>query len=998
MPMVATLLTLAVAVVSAPVAASRMGRAAGWPLAALYLLATAVLWPVVADVMTGHTPSWRTPWVPALHVDLALRADGLGVLFALIALIIGAIVFAYSASYLGPGPQISFYLIMTTFTLAMVGLVLADDMILLFICWELTSIASFLLIARSGHAGEQASMRTLLITFVGGLSLLVAVAAITHRTGTTTLSTALAHPVWREDPGFAALAATLVAIAGFTKSAQFPFHVWLPDAMAAITPVSAYLHAAAVVKAGIFLLLRFTPAFQAVTTWNIALTVTGLVTACLGGWFACQQHDLKKLMAYSTVSQLGLLVATIGVGTAAALAAAVLHTIAHALFKSGLFMMVGVVDHAVHTRDIRRMPPLRSAMPVTFIVTAIGCASMAGIPPLLGFVSKESLFSGLLYAGGHDTPTWYGAAALVVAASASVLTFVYCAKVVFGAFIDGTDDRPVERPHAALVAPAALPILAGVPLGLLVSALDTPVHQALRAALGGSTTDGDAAHVHLSLWHGFTVELAATAAVFLLGTVLVLRRQAWWTWWERPLFSGDGATVIGRGVAVLVRIGELCSRPVSVDYPSRQVTALMGAFIVVVGGGLWAATASVGVPQPPGELNRPVDLLLFVLVAAAVAMVCSARNRLAAVVSLSAVGALCTVQILALGAPDVTLTQLLVESLTVVVMMLVLQKLPRQFGEAAPRRRAWALALACGVGMTAGAATFLLNGRRADGGVTDYYQEHASGVSGGANIVNVILVEFRALDTLGELAVLGMTGVALVAILSTVRHQHIDPVTRLRGDEQAEPAPALRPEGSTAHRAITSAWSNVLGLQLMLRFVVPVLAGLSGLIFLRGHNEPGGGFIAALIGSAAVGLTYLSTSRDRQIGPPRLPLRLIGSGILMAVLTGLWGLVGQGSFLEPLHGHLGSVHLTSSMLFDIGVYLAVLGLVMMTFNLLGTSAASTEHSGGEATRERVDESVEGELSGPLDTVRGEPAGAGPMRVGVRTTHLASGRRPKEVGR
>lgn len=989
MSMIAALAVLAASVAFAPVCNARLGRSAGWPLAAAYLLATAALWPVVTGVLAGDRPAWSTPWVPALGVNLALRADGLGVVFALIALLIGAVVFAYSTRYLGSGSQLSFYLVMTAFTFSMVALVLVDDLVLLFICWELTSLSSFLLIARSGHAGESASMRTLLITFIGGLALLAAVAVIVTRTGTTSLSAALASPTWRDDPGFATVAAALVLIAGFTKSAQFPFHVWLPDAMAAATPVSAYLHAAAVVKAGIFVLLRFSPAFAAVPLWNVVLITGGLFTAALGAWFALQQRDLKKLMAYSTVSQLGLIVATIGVGTPVALTAAVLHTIAHALFKSGLFMMVGVIDHATGTRDLRRLPALGRAMPGSFAVTVLGCASMAGIPPLLGFVSKESLLTALREAPG---PVWFGPAAMLVAAAASVLTFAYCAKIVFGAFVDGTDPRPVHPPERALVWPAALPIVLGLPLGLMAPSLAPLVQRAAEAARG-TTVDEPS----LTLWHGVTPELVATVVIFALGGVVIARRRVLWKRLERDSFSRDGAQVLAIVEAALRRAGGLLVRAVGVDHPSRHLSALLMALVGVLASGVFVLTRATGAPAAPDGLSRPIDVLLLVLISAAVISVCRSKSRLAATVSLSAVGVLATVQILALGAPDVALTQLLVESLTVIVIMLVLQKLPLTFGPSRRANRARRLrtgALAVAVGVAAGLGTLFLNAGRGRSEVAGYYITQATPVTGGNNIVNVILVEFRALDTLGELAVLGMAGVAIVAVVSTLRHGQLDPDAQHDRHRVLLPRPDLRAPGSTADWAITTAWSNAVPLQLMLRVVIPVLMLLSAVIFLRGHNEPGGGFIAALVGSAIVGLVYLSTSTDRQIGPPRLPLFFIGGGVLTATLTGLWGLAAAGSFLQPLHAHLGAIQVSSSMIFDAGVYAAVLGLVMVTFNLLGTSAASGESPGGEGTRERADEAVEGELSGPLDTVRGER----PPRVGARTRFIASGRRPRELGR
>ena len=996
MSMVWTLVVLAVAVASTPLLDRALGRAAGWPLAAAYLVATATLWPAVGEAFAGRQESVRVPWVAPLGIDFALRADGLGIAFCLIALLIGAVVFAYSTAYLGSGPQLSFYLVMTTFTLSMVGLVLADDLVLLFICWELTSLASFFLVARSGHAGEAASMRTLLMTYIGGLALITAVGLMIARTGTTNLTAVLADPVWRTDPAFTGAVAVLVLIAGFSKSAQFPFHVWLPDAMAAITPVSAYLHAAAVVKAGIFLLMRFSPAFHATPVWNVCLIGFGLFTAALGAWFALQQTDLKKLMAYSTVSQLGLIVAAIGVGTPVALAAAMVHTIAHALFKSGLFMMVGVVDHSAGTRDLRRLPALRREMPASFAVMAVGCASMAGLPPLLGFVSKESIFTALREAPG---PAWVGWAAMIAGAGASVLTFAYCTKILFGAFVDargcdgGAAPREVHPHEGVLLWSAALPILLGIPLGLAPFVLDGPVERATQAMATGSEPD-----VHLTLWHGVTPELLATLCVFALGGLVIARRRALWPRLEHPSLPTDGAGVIAALHAGLRALARPPARFFVVDHPDRHLAVLLGCFVVVALSGLLPLFA--GAPPwatGPDALTRPIDVVILVLIAASVVGVCRATNRLAVVVSMSPVGILATVQLLALGAPDVALTQLLVESLTVIVIMLVLQKLPLTFGSPSRPRRVGIGVLSIGVGIAAGLATWLLAARRPRSDVAEYYATQATEVTGGSNIVNVILVEFRALDTLGELTVLGMAGIAIVAIVSSVRAGQVDPDPAHSRTHVPEPELDLRPPGTAAHRAITDAWSNMLPMQLVVRFVAPVLALLSALIFLRGHNEPGGGFIAALVGSAIVGLQYLSTSTDRQIGPPRAPVLLIGVGVLVAVVTGVLGLALGDSFLEPLHGEVAGVHLVTSMLFDVGVYLAVIGLVMLGFNLLGTSSDSTTRAGGEGTRERADEAVLGELTGPLDTVRGEPPARRP-RVGVRTDFLASGTRPKEPGR
>ncbi|WP_435746075.1 DUF4040 family protein [Nocardioides sp. SYSU DS0663] len=924
-----TALLLLVAMAAVPVLvvplAHVAGRRSGWPLAVVFLALAAALVPTGRDVVGGGEVTWSRPWLPALDVDLALRLDGLSLVFVMIALVIGAAVFAYSAEYLAPGRQLGFYLWMTVFALGMVGLVLADDLVLLFLCWEITSLASFLLIARSGSGGEAASTRTLLITFIGGLTLLVAVALMIGATGTTSLSEALASPVWQENGALTTVVALLVAVSGFTKAAQFPFHPWLPDAMAAATPVSAYLHAAAVVKAGIYLMLRFSEAFSEVPAWNALLVTTGLFTAAMAALFALGQTDLKRLMAYSTVSQLGLITAAIGIGTPKALTAAVLHTIAHALFKSGLFMMVGVIDHHTGSRDIRRLPVLWRLMPVSFATVIAGTAAMAGLPPLLGFVSKEMILGAMLDAPG---PSWTGPAAFVAATAGAVLTFAYCAKIVLGAFIDGgrdLEDCPVDEVKEAgpaLLVPAMLPIWAGLPLGLFVTVLDAPVDTAVEAISGSA---GYALH----LWHGVTPELLATLVV-VLGGVLVISRRAWLRpRLERDLLPLDGAQVIERVVHSAADAGSWLSQLVAVDRPRRHVLPPLAVLAVLLGGGTLAVVALGDVPAAQPGLGRPIDAALLVLVALAVVGVCLSSSRIAATVYLGGVGIAVTVQLFALGAPDVGLTQLMVEVLTVIVIMLVLRGLPAGFGHRRLSRRRAPVVLALALGASAGAATWLLTGRREQSDPARYFIDEGAEVTGSENLVNVILVEFRALDTLGELAVLGFAGVAIIAILATVP-------ARAGGEADDDSPPRPAAADTRAGRALTDAATNLRPLQLLLRVVVPVLAALSALIFWRGHNEPGGGFIAALVAAAAVALVYLARPEDRAVGRPRVHLLLIAGGVLTALLTGVIGYAHE-AFLAPLHGYVAGVHLTTSILFDVGVYAAVLGLVMVTFDRLGAA-------------------------------------------------------------
>ena len=509
MTLLVVLVLSAVAVGVSPFAVRVLDRKAGWPLAALFIAAAWVVGRHVPDVISHSPLSYKITWLkdaiaPGMDIDFALRGDALSVFFALLALVIGAAVFIYSAAYLHNNDgNTSFYLIMSAFMLSVLLLVLSDDVVVLFIAWELVSIGSFLLIARAGSGGEAGSMRTLILTFTGGLTLLAAVAIMATQAGTTNLTDIIASNFWTEKPGLTTAIAMLIAVSAFTKSAQFPFHFWLPEAMAAATPVSAFLHAAAVVKAGIYLLLRFSPVFHNNAAWNVVLITVGMFTAVMAALFAVQKTDLKRLTAYSTVSHLGWIVATIGVGTPFALAAALVHTFAHALFKSSLFMLIGVVDHQAGSRDVRRLGSLYRQMPFTFISVVVGALSMAAVPPLLGFISKEGMLEAFTEAPLPTAAVWL---LLTAAATGALLTITYSTRLVFGAFVDGPRDMSqVKEAPLLLWLPAALPGLMSVPLAFIVGVLDAPV---------GAAVD---THVHLGLWHGVSTPLLISLGVLAAG-------------------------------------------------------------------------------------------------------------------------------------------------------------------------------------------------------------------------------------------------------------------------------------------------------------------------------------------------------------------------------------------------------------------------------------------------------------------------------------------------
>ncbi|AWH91243.1 hydrogen gas-evolving membrane-bound hydrogenase subunit E [Dietzia lutea] len=954
-----------------------LGRGAGWPLAALYLIgAFALLSPLSLALSGMPTEVVRIPWVPARDWTLDLFADPTGLLFAMLALVIGAVVLIYSSSYLSGGdtrgggrartrgPQhYGFFQLMTLFTVSMLGLVLTDSMVLLYVCWELTSLASFALIANSGRPAYPAALRTLTITVVGGLVLLVALVAIWIRTGTTSISEALSHDVWYTDPGFTAAVAVAVAVAAFTKSAQFPFHFWLPDAMAAATPVSAYLHAAAVVKAGIFLFMRFSPAFHDVPVWNALLVSVGMGTAVMAAVFALQKTDLKQLMAYSTVSQLGWITAAIGVGTQEALAAAALHTVAHALFKSGLFMLVGVIDHEAGARDIRDLGPLWRRMPWAFGATVLGAAAMAAVPPTLGFVSKESMLIAFGdVAGGQPVAV---TALLAGAVIGAILTFLYCARIVLGGFLGAYRDpsRPakdVDEVHEAPVRlwlPAALPAAIGLPLALVVWIFDVPMSAVAEAAAGpfgwpphepgigvvygtppAGTIDDLTHEAHFVLWHGLTLEVGLTALILVAGALLVWRRRPVDRLLDRELLPFTGASVLESLTSALTRAGRALVRPTASDSPARHAGALLAVLTVyAVGIGGWALAGGTTIPPRVGGLDRSIDIVLLIVVIVGVLGLCTAHSRLAAAVLLSAVGIAVTIQIFGLGAPDVGMTQLLVEALTVIMFVLVLRRLPRDFIAASLPRNTAAIVLAVLTGVTATIGVLVFTGRRERSPVGMYLLENGPEITGGSNVVNTILVEFRALDTFGEVAVLGVAGIAILGVLGSVR------ATALAIDPPPadEPLPGTVQSTGTAAEALEDATRNTVPLKLLARGVTPILALVSVMLLWRGHNEPGGGFIAALVAACAFALIYLARESDRPVSRPSTPVALIGGGLVVAGLTGIGGYF-LGQFLQPAHWYVAGQHLSSALIFDLGVFAGVLGLVMTAFNTLGAGRAPIE--------------------------------------------------------
>ncbi|WP_224274253.1 hydrogen gas-evolving membrane-bound hydrogenase subunit E [Nocardioides lacusdianchii] len=891
--MLLALSALTVLAVLAPLLARLgLGRELGYVFAAGFAGVAILIAFHVPQILDGGTVETSMDWLPSLGVSFALRLNGLSSLFALMVLGVGALIMAYCPRYLSShDPHGAIYGLLTLFAAAMLGLVLAADVVLLFVFWEATTYCSFLLLGLAGGRATRPARRALLITAAGGLALLVAVVLLTVVTGSTAISDILADREVILASPLALPIGALIAFAAFTKSAQVPLHFWLPGAMVAMTPVSAFLHAATMVKAGVYLLMLVSPIFSGVPAWSALLVSIGLTSALWGAFMALRQHDLKAILAHSTVSQLGLLVAAIGVGTPIALAAAMLHTIAHALFKATLFMLVGIIDKEAGSRDIRELSGLWRVMPVTATMTALAGLSMAGIVPMLGFVSKEYLFQGIFQA---DFAPAAGLVAGSIAVAASALTTAYGLRIVYGAFGGSTHQPGLYEPSPAFLAPAAIAALAGLVLGAGIDLLNP-----LVARAGADVVPGEPLGA-FQFWHGLSPEIVMSVIAFSSGLMLFLRRHQVDRLLDRVVVPDAGAA-FDRAHAGLIAFGYRVGQPDRAGGTMSHLVRPLGGVVFLAAVG-FVTLRNLPPVRPADTVGDWVVVGLFALgVAAAVV----ARDTLAAVAALGFVGLLMAALFVTAGAPDVALTLVLVEVLTAVVVVWVLRRLPARLPTGDGPRLPWSVLLALACGLAAASATYALTGRRGPSTASSFFLDNAEAATGGTNVVNTILVDFRAMDTLGEAVVLGAVALGLLALLgSTAADDHTP-----------------EPPADADH---LSAAASVF-LQVSARLVVPGAALVAAYLLYVGHDAPGGGFIAALVAGVAAATHQIAHGRLPRWSRPEL---LVGSGILVSLGTGLLASAKGEAVLAPfkLPG-LDAVGVGSALLFDIGVMLMVLGML-----------------------------------------------------------------------
>lgn len=757
--MVVAILAGFVAALAAPVVQRIMGDKAGWVVALLPLSLTVFFGTYLARVADGEVVTATYTWVESLSVDFSFRMDGLGLLFALIISSIGVLVVLYGGGYLKGDPQIGrFYAYVLIFMGAMLGVVLADDIITLFVFWELTSISSYLLIGFKHDKAEsrQAALQALLVTGSGGLAMLAGIVLLGHVAGTYTLSEMIAQgDVIRADSLYGAIL-VLVLLGAFTKSAQLPFHFWLPGAMAAPSPVSAYLHSATMVKAGVYLLARLTPILGGTDAWQAIVMAIGGMTMFTGAFLCWQQVDLKRILAYSTVSALGMMVFLLGVGTDYAVKAAITLLVAHSLYKGALFLVAGSLDHETGTRDVTQMGGLWRMMPFTGAAAFLAAASMAGLPPMVGFISKE-----VFYHAVYEAPDLAVLLTAVVILS-SVLMIVAAGLVSIKPFLGAlgnTPKHPHEAPLSMVVGPVAL-ATGGLVFGLRPSlAADYFVRPAVQAVLTSP------AKVTLVLWPGLNVVLLLSLATVCAGGAAYF--------WREKIRESVGFLDVGARVgpargyfALLERLmwaAERQTRILQSGYLRVYLMTIVAVTTLLVGYTLLARTELDGILRVPDV--RLYEGLIVGVILAAIGVVTRTRSRLAAVAALGTIGYGIALMYIMLGAPDLAMTQFAIETLTVLLFVLVIYRLPR-FGRISDRPAQIRDALmASSVGVLMTVLVLIVTSDASHRHLTSYFAENSVLLAKGRNIVNVILVDFRAFDTLGEIVVLSVASAGVYSLI-----------------------------------------------------------------------------------------------------------------------------------------------------------------------------------------------------------------------------------------
>jgi multicomponent K+:H+ antiporter subunit A len=882
------------------------------------LLALALLLTNAPEVLRNETVSVSWPWIASLGLNIQFHVDGLGLLFGGMILGIGLLVIIFARHYLYErDPMGNFYTYLLLFQGAMVGVVLSNNVLLLLIFWELTSLSSFLLIGFWGNtaAGRQGARMALTVTGLGGLSLIGGMLLLARIVGSYEVTGILASGDLIRQSELYPVALGLILLGCFTKSAQFPFHFWLPHAMAAPTPVSAYLHSATMVKAGVFLLARFWPVLSGTDYWFYSVSTIGLITMLIGAILALYKDDLKAILAFSTVSHLGLMTMLLGFNSEMAVVACVFHIINHATFKAALFMNAGIVDHKVGTRDIKRLGGLRHRMAGTAIVGVLAAFSMAGLPPMNGFLSKEMMLEEAIHT------VWAGFAWLVpgLVVIAALFSFAYSLRYAFHVYFGPPRNdypKPPKDPDMGLWFSPSLLVTFSILIGLFP---ETVVGQLVRVSATSVIGHAPAEKFYLAIWHGWTPALWMSIGISVFGALWLLRyatTRRIWGYLPVPEAKGlfertvEGLAWISKGVTQRIHNGSL----------QRYVAAIITTAVVMGGLAFWKTASLLQFNQRELLPIYGIGLIGFVLIVApSLYIVFRQESRLVVLVVVNVLGLMATLAFIYFSAPDLALTQISVEVVTLILILLALYFLPKQSVEDRSLLERWGHAtLAALAGFGVAVISWLMMSSNPGDLLSEYYWYNAVPGSGGHNVVNVILVDFRGFDTFGEIMVLGTAALIIFAMLEgTLRGPANKRLQAWHSGERYSP---------TRHPLLM-----VVVTRLMLPFALMVAI----FILVRGHNAPGGGFIAALVVAISLVMQYMASGfgwAERQI---RFNYHaLIGGGALIAAATGVTSMIFGKAYLKSGFDYyylpvVGKFELSSAIAFDLGVFLTVVGGVML---------------------------------------------------------------------
>ncbi|MGB3540798.1 MAG: monovalent cation/H+ antiporter subunit A [Mesorhizobium sp.] len=892
-------------------------------------------------ISTGPAIRANIEWVPTLGLDFTLRMDGFAWLFAMLVSAIGFLVVVYARYYMSPeDPVPRFFSFFLAFMGAMLGIVLAGNLILLVVFWELTGVFSFLLIGywhHNANARDGARM-ALTVTGIGGLALLAGVLLIGHIVGSYDLETVLASGNVVRTSDLYVPALVLILIGALTKSAQFPFHFWLPNAMAAPTPVSAFLHSATMVKAGVFLMARFWPVLAGTEEWFWIVGLAGMMSFVLGAYFAIFQQDIKGLLAYSTISHLGLITMLLSLGSPLGAVAAIFHMVNHATFKASLFMAAGIIDHESGTRDIRRLSGLFRFMPITATLAMVASAAMAGVPLLNGFLSKEMFFA---EAAATHQASILDTAAPYAAVLGSAFAVAYSIRFIHGVFFGPPPSDLPREPHEApflMRFPMQLLVLACLVVGIVPGLTIGPfLHVAVTSVLGASTPQ-----YSLAVWHGFTLPLMMSIAALAGGGILYLALKNYLARSEEgpPIFRRvRGQRIFDQSMVVISwRFARTLEAFLGTRRLQPQLRLLVCVAFVAALLPLYRRGFSAGHFTLAGVDPAFAALWLIGIVCAVAAAWQAKFHRLAALVLLSGAGLATCITFAWLSAPDLALTQLLVEVVTTVLILLGLRWLPKRLTDPSPnlttlgarlrRYRDLIIAVCSGTGMAL--LAYAVMTRDVPDGIAAYFLKNAYAEGGGKNVVNVILVDFRGFDTFGEITVLGIVALTVFALLRRFRPapDSVESPEQQRIQRANDEARPDRNPGDTVS-------DYLLVPSVIMQWLFPVIIVFAVYLFLRGHDLPGGGFAAGIAMAAAFILQYLAAGTAWVEARLRvLPVRWMGLGLLVAAFTGagswLFGypfLTSHSQYIDvPL---IGAVPVASGALFDLGVFLLVIGATVL---------------------------------------------------------------------